>query len=102
MIRWQVLVYLSGVVDTHLSPLIRTGLFLASDEPSLDLNVVPKNLLGAIWLQFAMAITGNKRFTDCEMCGKPFEVKKGTRKTCSDKCRKALSRAKQTENGDEK
>ena len=102
ILRGQVLLHMSGVIDTHLSPLIRTGVFLASDKPSLDLSVVPKNLLGAIWLQFAMAITGNKRFADCEVCRKPFEVKKGTRKTCSDKCRKALSRAKQTEKGDAK
>jgi len=32
-------------------------------------HVIPKNLLGAIWLQFALAVDGAKGYRRCEQCG---------------------------------
>jgi hypothetical protein len=56
----------------------------------------PTNLLAAIWLQFARAVTSGYQLKVCEGCGEYFQVGKGARrvhtKTCSVKCRKRASR----------
>ena len=93
-----VLEHISTKVEAHLSHLARPILYIDEKKSGLVLNVAPVNLLGAIWLQFAMAVTSNKRYADCVVCGQPFEVKKGVRKTCSDRCRQALSRSKRNTN----
>lgn len=95
---YVVLEHISTKIESHLSPLARPILFIDEKKNGLVLNFVPVNLLGAIWLQFAMAVTSNKRYADCEVCGQPFEVKKGVKKTCSDRCRQALSRSKRNTN----
>jgi hypothetical protein len=66
---------------------------LVYDERSgrLRLHIIPGNLLGAIWLQFAQAINGNKEYRQCAGCGKWFELSPDTARTsrfhCSDACR---------------
>ena len=56
----------------------------------------PANLLAAIWLQFARAVT-EVRLQLCSGCDQYFQVGKGARrihtKTCSVACRQRLSRA---------
>lgn len=56
----------------------------------------PANLLAAMWLQFARAVTGGYQLRTCDGCGESFQVGKGARRahtrTCSDKCRKHVSR----------
>jgi hypothetical protein len=56
----------------------------------------PTNLLAAIWLQFARAVTEEYQLQMCEGCGEYFQVGKGTRrthtKTCSSRCRQRASR----------
>jgi len=51
---------------------------------------VPKNLLGAIWIQFEEAVTDNKKFEKCA-CKKWFEVSgkaaRSDKKHCSATCR---------------
>lgn len=93
-----VLEHISTKIEAHLSPLARPILYIDEKKSGLVLNVAPVNLLGAIWLQFAMAVTSNKRYADCVVCGQPFEIKKGVKKTCSDRCRQALSRSKRNTN----
>jgi hypothetical protein len=62
----------------------------------LALQVVPENLLGAMWLQLAEAIGGGKQFRQCDRCGAWFEVSgRVDRKLCSDACRSAAYRARQ-------
>jgi hypothetical protein len=61
------------------------------------LQIVPQNLLAAMWLQFAQAIAANKGYRDfraCKECGKWFELshKQEDRRTvrrefCSDPCK---------------
>ena len=62
----------------------------------------PTNLLAAMWLQFARAITEEYRLQICEGCGEYFQIGKGARRihtqTCSDRCRQRLSRRLRGEN----
>jgi hypothetical protein len=61
----------------------------------------PTNLLAAIWLQFARAVTEGYQLQTCAGCGEYFQVGKGARrshtKTCSAKCRKRVSRKNRDE-----
>jgi hypothetical protein len=56
----------------------------------------PPNLLTAMWLQFAQAVTGEFQLKICEGCGKYFQVGPGGRRadatTCSDACRQRKRR----------
>jgi hypothetical protein len=71
---------------------------IARPDDHLRVIFQPKDLLAAIWLQFAQAITEEYRLHKCEGCGEMFQVGKGARRshtvTCSSKCRKRVSRAR--------
>lgn len=67
------------------------------DTKKLELYGVPTCLIGAIWLDLALAIIGNIHYRNCEhtRCRQPFAVPPKARKKklfCSDKCRVAVSR----------
>ena len=55
------------------------------------LDYLPRNLLGALWLQLALAICENKDFRQCAACGKWFELSptehRTSRRYCSEACR---------------
>jgi hypothetical protein len=65
----------------------------------MDLQVMPKNLLGALWLQLAEAIGGGKKFRQCDTCGGWFEVaprhNRADRQFCTDACRSRAYRGRQ-------
>ncbi len=69
-------------------------------KPDHHLRIIfqPKDLLAAIWFQFARAVTEDYRLHTCEGCGELFQVGKGARrshtKTCSSRCRKRISRSR--------
>jgi hypothetical protein len=90
-INWKVpahthvqLAYLPDQGDTH--PRIR---------------IVPKHLLGALWLQFARAVDGNKDYGQCLTCENRFEISlqetgyRTNRAYCSDACRSKAYRERQ-------
>jgi hypothetical protein len=52
---------------------------LWDESNELKLYHVPKTLLGAMWLQFADAVSYNLEYRECEWCGKSFEVTRSTR-----------------------
>jgi hypothetical protein len=58
----------------------------------------PSNLLAAMWLQFAQAVTEEFLLKRCEECGKYFQTGPGGRRadaiTCSEACRQRKSRHK--------
>jgi hypothetical protein len=60
-------------------------------EVPVSRETVPRNLLGAIWMQFEQAVLGNKEFRRCLECGEQFEVSlqaaRADKKRCSDACR---------------
>lgn len=55
-----------------------------------ELELLPANLLAAMWLQFALAIHHKYQFRSCEWCKKPFHAKgkqiKAERVFCSKSC----------------
>jgi hypothetical protein len=66
---------------------------LVPDEraKNLSLRIVPKNLLGAMWLQFARTVEGSRDVRQCSMCGNWMFISPDTfrtnRRYCSDTCR---------------
>ena len=62
----------------------------------LEVVVSPKNLLGAIWLQFALALEEYPKQRKCEICGRWFAVSpRGNRANvayCSTRCRSSAYR----------
>lgn len=67
----------------------------------LELHLAPRNLLGAIWLQFARAVEGNKEYRRCRVCSKWFAVSPGGKRRqavyCSTRCRVKAYRDRQEE-----
>ena len=65
-------------------------------KSGFELQHIPRNLLAAMWLQFAYCFTEQKEFKACRNCGGPFEVgfekdgKKRSALYCSDACRVAF------------
>jgi hypothetical protein len=56
----------------------------------------PPNLLAAMWLRFAQAVTGEFELQTCEYCGRYFQIGPGGRRsdstTCTDVCRQRKKR----------
>lgn len=82
---------LKWLSDRHL-PYVRAGLtFTAAKQP--ELAIEPLALVSALWLQFALAITGDKSFSECKFCKKVFEISteqtgfRRHREFCSDSCK---------------
>ena len=86
--------YLVMALNRHLAE--KTELkFLYDNDQVVKVNM-PLHLLGALWLQFGNAISGNREYRECAWCGRDFEISPGVsrrdRKTCSTACRNSLSR----------
>ena len=66
----------------------------------LGLRLVPRNLLAALWLQFARAVDGERDYRQCRSCRQWFQItydNTGRRKTrvfCSNACRSKAYRAR--------
>lgn len=80
---------INGRLEQHTS-----ARMLYVDSPSgLGTHIVPRNLLGALWLQFALAIEGHRAYRRCAACQSWFEVstaqtgKRADAKFCSARCR---------------
>jgi hypothetical protein len=81
------------LADAQISNHLVSKVLFAGNTPRLQLTLVPRNLLGAMWLQFATAVHGFKTFPECLQCGAPFEIsrdltgKKKGAQFCSTRCR---------------
>ena len=69
---------------------------------SPSLHIVPVNLMEALWLQFAQAVSANTQLRRCVWCSTWFVFGTGTgrRKSghyCTERCRKAHYRARKSE-----
>ena len=71
------------------------------DKRALSQRVMPNGLIGAIWLDFLLAIDGDTDYRRCLQCGSMFAVlRKGQRrKFCSDRCRVAHHRKIRNQGG---
>jgi hypothetical protein len=60
-------------------------------EFGTGLEVVPLSLIGALWLQFAQAVSGQRAFHPCDACGRLIELhptaNRADRRYCGDACR---------------
>ena len=69
-------------------------------ERRLGLSIVPENLLGFLWLQFAKAIEGNISHRPCEDCGKWFALGgrsgRSDKQYCSGTCKARSHRIKKS------
>ncbi len=78
-------------VNRHLEGNVSPLMLWDKHRLRLQLYVVPHNLLGALWLQLARAIEGDKMYRQCGACMKWFELSPDTartnRKFCSNACR---------------
>jgi hypothetical protein len=90
--------YLQGVVNEKLARGVISQLLPAPETRQLTLYHVPRDLLGALWLQFARAMSGNKAYRVCKECGQWFEVSpersRTTRQFCSDACKSKAYRGR--------
>jgi hypothetical protein len=61
--------------ETHLNGHVFPRARMVSSGPGgFGLGFEPRNLLGAIWLQFAEAAAAQKLYRRCDFCGIWFEV----------------------------
>jgi hypothetical protein len=93
------------IIDKNMKGKVDPRILRYKNE--LNLYFIPENLLGAMWLQFARAVTGGGIWKKCRNCPKMFiasrirsplrEYRKwfssrSDKDTCSDNCRKSLSK----------
>ena len=91
------------LANVGLSEWVSARLFWHHEWRQYTLRLVPKHLLGAMWLQFAESITTTRDYTSCETCGKWIEVstrQSGAtkrRRYCCDRCRVQAHRKQKVE-----
>ena len=70
-------------------------------EGRSDLHILPNSLIGALWLQFAQAVDGDRKYRRCAECRTWFEISpetaRVTRTYCSNACRSKAYRKRQLE-----
>jgi len=69
------------------------------ERTKLLLFIRPQSLIAAMWLQFALAIDGERQYRRCEGCGRWFEIGGGRMRTdsqtCGQTCRQRKHRERQ-------
>ena len=95
--------YLQRAVSLHMSGRIDATLMWDAKDKRGRLHLIPSCLLGALWLQFAMAINGDREYRQCEQCKAWFELSPETARTnrvyCSARCRQKDYRERKAEAG---
>lgn len=93
------LVWLRARVNSQLQDLTRTRLDYVPDSTAvlpMELNIVPANLLGALWLQLARAMEGKGRQQRCPQCKQwfavPAKAQRASTTYCSPRCRVKAAR----------
>lgn len=72
------------------------------DRRIRNLHLCPRYLLAGLYLQIAIEIAGMSGLRTCEVCKGPLPAGSNSkRKTCSDKCRQALSERNKKEKQDD-
>jgi hypothetical protein len=81
---------------TEMCGSVHVAMEVGSGRPGgLRLTFEVSSLIGAMWLQFALAVDGNRRYRSCPECGEWWDATetRSDRQTCSDRCRKRRHRA---------
>jgi len=83
--------YICNVVNENLKDSLATEIIVNPHNTGVDMIVRPKDLISALWLQFANVVSRNLEFKQCAACSTFFEVKskkrKDQKKYCSTRCR---------------
>lgn len=90
---------LDRFINAHLHVFGAVG-FGAKGRGQANLYLTSRNLLGAMWLQFALAVDGDKEFVTCKGCGDWFEIggdKRRQSKHCSEACKSRAYRKREAE-----
>ena len=91
--------YLCELMDQHLPKRVTPCLVQDSESDRPQLRIIPDQLIDAIWMQAAEAISSNRVFRSCRGCGKWLEIARGTARTtrlfCSSVCRNRFYRDRQ-------
>jgi len=95
------LAYIARVITERLSGLVSLETRWPGQGRTLPTYLMPDSLLGALWLQCALAVNGDKTYVTCEECGRPFEVSskaaRKSRRYCKDSCRVQAHRKRQAD-----
>ena len=75
------------IVNEQLAKLASPQLLWSEQARRFGIYLRPKNLLGAMWVQFAQIVDERKIIAGCEVCGTWFEKTRKDRRHCSDRCR---------------
>ncbi|MGA2159155.1 MAG: hypothetical protein ABSG90_08040 [Dehalococcoidia bacterium] len=89
--REAALMYLTNCINDKMRGSIYPRALPAYDK---RVYLFPDNLLTAMWLMFLWEVIGEVRPYLCPGCKSWFDRRRSTRKTCSDRCRKRVSREK--------
>ena len=88
-------------INSHLEENAAPKLLYNPESDQLELRLMPTNLLGALWLQFARSVEASKLYRRCPVCTQWFEVSvKGKRRHstyCSARCRVKAYRDRRNE-----
>jgi hypothetical protein len=91
--------WIADRVNTRLSGEVSPHLDVDGQGDESVISFAPRSLIGALWLQFALAVAGDADFRACKECGNLFEVSKSAsrsdRQFCSTACRVKAYRQRQ-------
>lgn len=99
---------LEGPARAYLSGLVSRGLRAGGVHPTLDpatgrSQLRPHTLLGAIWLQLYLSVTGVKKLGTCQVCGEWMVMERSTKRAharCAARVRQQRRRARlEVDNG---
>jgi hypothetical protein len=93
---------LKEMVNSRLTEIVSAVAFeITAPHLKPGLQIVPKTLGGAMWLQLAQAIGDNKKYRACEACPRYFELSRKTARTskfyCNDACRSKAYRERKAQ-----
>jgi hypothetical protein len=92
------------IVNQHLVPAAAVGTRLRTENTGIELCIAPNGLIGAMWLQFALALDGSKDFRRCAVCRRWYACSTGQAKArriyCTDACKMRAHRKRKMTNKD--
>lgn len=91
--------WIQSAINQRIIAYVPDGLWYSFSTLRLEFHVAPDSLLGAMWLQFGLAVSENRRYRRCMVCGKwfvvPPDAPRNTKQFCSVGCRVKAHRKKQ-------
>jgi len=83
--------FIQEIINKRLNGCASPRMLWDERRGEMSVRLIPNNLLGAVWLQLALAIERNSEFRRCAECETWFEVSPGSGRSdkvyCSNACR---------------